>query len=33
MEEVRRIDEECKEVCNQETEVENDVTQFLPSDP
>ena len=28
MEEVRRIDEECKEVCNQET-----VTKFLPSDP
>ena len=33
MEEVRRIDEECKEVCNQETEEENDVTQFLASDP
>lgn len=33
MEEVRRIDEEWKEVCNQETEVENDVTQFLLSDP
>ena len=29
MEEVRRIDEECEDVSNQETEVENDVINFF----
>ena len=29
MEEVRRIDEECEDVSNQETEVENDVNNFF----
>ena len=29
MVEVRRIEEECDEVCNQETEVENDVNNFF----
>ena len=29
MEELRRIDEECEDVCNQETEVENGVNTFL----